>query len=271
MLTNVNVLRGFEPITDIFDVCASVGGIIAGGYVRWMCSPNVEPALPGDVDVFPRINGIEKALVSALEAKGYQLMTESETGFELARGSEIRVNVIKSNEVLRTTGDITHILSGFDFTIIQAALLNMTTALVHPDFLVDEGAMLLRSNHVHNPVATLERALKYARKGYAMSASQVVSILDTWFEFSPERRASIADKALGTADATSSNVSYFYEDEDDYDYEDFGGEDDYNYYDGDGNEDIFDDYEQPVDEADEVSDGVRLDEYDGDGESTSEA
>jgi hypothetical protein len=219
MFVEVAVKRGFEAIEDVFNICAQVGGVIAGGYVRWMCSPNPEPVQPGDVDVFPRIEGNENALVDAFVKAGYALGNVAETGLEMMHPLKPRVNIIRSNDPLRTFGDAAWIISGFDFTVCQAALLNAKTALVHPEFAEDEGAMLLRVSTINNPLAVFLRAMKYAHKGYAMPPADAVRVLDMWLGFSPDSRDEFSKKAGVEIETIS--MSYGYDDYDD-DWDDEG-------------------------------------------------
>jgi hypothetical protein len=226
MYVNMEVKRGFEAIEDIFDICARVGGVIAGGYVRWMCSPNPDPVQPGDVDVFPRIKDNENALIDVFIKAGYALGMTAETGVELMHPLKPRVNIIRSNELLRTFGDAAWIISGFDFIVCQAALLNAKTALVHPDFAADEGSMLLRISAINNPLAVFMRPMKYAHKGYAMPPADAVRVLDMWLGFSPDSRDEFSRKAGVEVETIS--MSYRY---DGYDEEDDPYPDDDDYYD----------------------------------------
>lgn len=181
--TQIPVLRGFEAIKPIYEVAQKEGGFIAGGYVRYMCSPHENPAPAGDVDMFPSNDDALCRLLAALCYRlDYQTKRESNVAYTLEKPNALPVQLMKTFErgVVKTFGTLEEIIGNFDFTVVRLGLLSETTALADCEFPMDEFHKTLQLRVISSPVAALLRANKYAGKGYFLGPGEAVKLFSDW-------------------------------------------------------------------------------------------
>ncbi len=89
------------------------------------------------------------------------------------------------------------VLNNFDFTIVRAAILNPTTALVDEDFIADDKAFKLKLKNIHCPISSTMRCIKYSKKGYWLGLGESVKLFLDWNERGPEYQ----QKLIGLIDA----------------------------------------------------------------------
>lgn len=187
----VKVIRGFSEISALWNKANEYGGIICGGYVRYMCSPAVTVSLPGDCDIyFPNQEGFDN--FKKLIENEFGLKAKHENGVSvtfpkisdhnhLLFGSPViqLIKPIKEGHIV-ATGTLETILENFDFTCIRIGLKSPTQALADADFLHDEEHHILRLKNIHCPISSTLRCMKYSRKGYWLPPMQVVSLFLDW-------------------------------------------------------------------------------------------
>jgi len=185
----VRVYRGFTAIQHIYPVIYDNGGVILGGYVRYMCSPILKPVEATDLDIYSPTREIYEKLLERFKDKGFEKKSENDLAllYKPFKHEHVMfpcptVNLIKPMKegVVVTQGEIETILVNFDFTVVRIGLLTPHIALADADFLHDEAKKFLRIKNIHCPVSTLYRVMKYNRKGYWPSTTETVKVLIDW-------------------------------------------------------------------------------------------
>jgi hypothetical protein len=185
-----SLVRGRRLVRYLLRVLRGTGGVIAGGFPRWCCSPLPDPAGFRDVDVFCSDDATLQRVRCALLAFGHALVRENRVSFvhagrwRLFGLSVPPVNVIKPVDEgrVQTRGDLAEVLHNFDFTICKAGILDETRGLVHVAFRADEKARRLRFTRIHTPMTGIVRAIKYSRKGYKISLRELMRVFAFWDE-----------------------------------------------------------------------------------------
>lgn len=208
-------------------------GYIAGGFARWILDPAHSP-LPSDIDIFcwrdsdlyyDAIDTDEFELggrvVDAVLNLGYEqsrdlpnaveFILPTHTAAELYGGdgtgltAPFKIQLIKpfKNEYMQTYGSPEQLLSQFDFTVAQAAILyNPDPVLLesYPSyhltpydynstvlfsvtsnlFYSDNAAHRLNITHINCPVAVALRVQKFASKGYFASPRELAKLFLEW-------------------------------------------------------------------------------------------
>lgn len=171
------VKRGYSVLAELWPIARPHGAFIAGGFARWMLSNADIPVPAGDVDLFVP-SGDPCGLVEDLQRRGYVMRTETDNAYTFEpRNDLFNVQVIKPDWT-RPTVEAT--LDAFDFTVVQAAVLFPARGVVSEQFHADEQRRALRLVTINDPVRTLLRMVKYARRGYTLlpsSAAEFVSQL----------------------------------------------------------------------------------------------
>ncbi|KXH69797.1 MAG: hypothetical protein AM326_01620 [Candidatus Thorarchaeota archaeon SMTZ-45] len=196
----VPVYRGFTAIQHIWPVIYDNGGVILGGYVRYMCSPILKPIPATDLDIYSPTKEIFAKLSEALKTKGCEMKSENDLAVLYQPFKKDHplfpcptVNLVKPMEegVVVTQGEMDHILSNFDFTVVRIGLLTPGIALADADFLHDEAKKFLRIKNIHCPVSTIYRVMKYNRKGYWPSTTETIKVLIDWEDRDEEYKIKI--------------------------------------------------------------------------------
>jgi hypothetical protein len=211
------IRRGFTEIEKVYDLLFEyiVDGDchFCGGYVRYMCSPNPSPAKAGDLDIYFKDEGYFKEVKALFLEKGFIIKHENpvSVSFALIDGTESEffgtpeIQLIKPIEdgAIKTSGDMEHIISHFDFTVIRCGLISSKEALVDADFMHDEFHKILRIKNIHCPISSTLRCMKYARKGYWLPPIQCCRLFFDWEDREEQYRNDIykflveADKGEG--------------------------------------------------------------------------
>jgi hypothetical protein len=194
------VYRGFTEIREVYYDVISKGGIICGGYVRYMASPRSDPACAGDLDVFCPTEEIFEALKEVFRSRLVKRV-ETEVAITYNRGGRDckyfpsppiqLIKPIREGKIV-ANGTMEEILDNFDFTVIRCGLLGIKKALVDADFLHDEEKMILRLKNIHCPISSTLRCMKYAKKGYWMPPMHVLKLFFDWEGRDPEYRNKLA-------------------------------------------------------------------------------
>lgn len=220
----VQPLRGIEEVKPLLPILKELGGVCAGGFPRYCASPNQQLAdQPADIDIFCRTTKAYEDILKAFKASqpidglGFYLKQAKETNFAVTFRYYLKlgmkattvyniedelpplewvesfpVQVVKPKDSLENHGRPADIVNKFDFTVIQAFIDNETgSVFVHPDFEEHENAKQLVVTRLDEPLDTLNRVVKYVRKGYNIQPSQFKLLLDSYGNMSStEREAS---------------------------------------------------------------------------------
>lgn len=174
------ILRGYEEVKDVVDAALKLKCVIAGGYARYMLSTEETPAKPGDLDIFCPDDKAYSDMMYCAPLSTLEEVEVTAYSTRLAHFS-IEVNLIKP-EVLTTDGDHAKFLADFDFTICQALVDNAEYGWVTSEYERAEelGALILTEWKLKNPVSTMYRAIKYAKRGYDLPAETIIDIFEAW-------------------------------------------------------------------------------------------
>jgi hypothetical protein len=206
----VPILRGFTEIQWLWDRI-ELSGIIAGGYARYCCSQRTDISYPGDVDIFP-YNDIQFDLIkSKLAFHGFQIQHENDVSIsyksytakndsvdELQKSALPPVQLIKpvTKGRILTFGKAEEILDNFDFTVTRAAIVSTahgTACIVDADFIQDDLDGVLSLRHIHCPISSTIRCIKYAKKGYKLPVKEALKLFQDWMDRTPAYREGIID------------------------------------------------------------------------------
>lgn len=198
------LLRGFSEIALVWELAQKHGSMICGGYARYCASQLRHPAPASDVDLFPQSDSGHEALVAEVKAIGFTVKHENEisvTFGHLEKHDDPRWLICPTIQVIKpilqgaivTVGPMRDILNNFDFTIVRAAILNPTTALVDQDFLEDDRARRLHLKNIHCPISSTMRCIKYSKKGFWLSLMESVKLFRDWSERGEEYQAKLTD------------------------------------------------------------------------------
>ena len=190
----IRLKRGVYEIMPIYEVTKKIGATICGGWVRYMASTNKDPVIAGDVDVYSvndEMFGELKSEFNSLEIKhendiSITFATAKEGPFSFTPIIQL-IKPIKDGHIV-SKGSINEILENFDFTVVRAAMISETEALVDEDFEHDEAHKLLRLRNIHCPISSTLRCMKYAKKGYWLRPREALKLFLDWSSRSDEYR-----------------------------------------------------------------------------------
>ena len=213
--TQARILRGFTEIEELAKTIMHKG-IICGGYVRYMCSPNHNPIPASDVDVYPFSGDNFDDLKKKFKDEGLTKKHENNMSITYSRPDDPNhsffatptIQLIKpviEGKVI-SVGTMEEILSNFDFTVVRAGIefktvdhdgltifLPPNTAMVDADFIHDETNKILRLKNIHCPISSTLRCMKYSRKGYWLPPTHVLTLFEDWDSRSGEYKSKLYD------------------------------------------------------------------------------
>jgi hypothetical protein len=188
----IELKRGFNEIRPFYELCVAHDVVICGGYARYCASPLPTPRVipAGDVDLFPKSEGAEKAILEKLKEMGFEIRHENHVSITMSPKEDKKeeLEYLPVPQVIKpviegkivTLGTIEEILQNFDFTIVRAAILSPTEVMVDEDFENDEKHKHLKLKNIHCPISSLLRCCKYARKGYFMRPGEALKLFVDW-------------------------------------------------------------------------------------------
>lgn len=204
----IKLIRGFNEIKVLFDLCETTNSIICGGYARYTASPLPTPKVipAGDCDMFPKSEEASAKLLEALKAMGFEIVHENHVSITMkpSEAKKEELEYFPTPQIIKPViegkivalGTPEEILENFDFTIVRAAILSPTEVMVDEEFENDERHKVLRLKNIHCPISSLLRCCKYARKGYFMRPMEALKLFQDWTNRGPEYQARIAELFL---------------------------------------------------------------------------
>lgn len=187
---DIKPVRGVHEVRVLYRDMKDFGGLVCGGYVRWMCSPADKPVYPGDVDVyFPEEKDFNRAKVLLL-SHGLKKKHENDVSFTFTKPGFLSryrglpsIQLIKPVEVGRIMSvnkGVEEILKNFDFTVVRAGMVGRRLCRVDADFEHDEKDLRLRLKNIHCPVGSTLRCMKYRGKGYWLPPTETLKLFFDW-------------------------------------------------------------------------------------------
>lgn len=184
----IPVLRGKETVSFLLSLYGKDISI-CGGFVRWMCSPNVKPLEAHDIDIYPKdMDMYEKIKNDMLDEFKLEVFQETEVAITFKTteygifADKPPIQLVKPfNEGNKVAlGTLEEILDNFDFTVIRIGLLDIDNALADKDFLMDEGHNKIAIRCIHCPISSTLRVGKYRKKGYSIGIGEVLKLFTDW-------------------------------------------------------------------------------------------
>lgn len=207
----IPLLRGFNEISTIYELCQEKNAVICGGYARYCASPlstaKVVPA--GDVDIFPKSEDATSKILESLTAMGFVKQHENHVSITMKPSDDKKdaLEYLPTPQIIKpviegkivTLGTIEEILLNFDFTIVRAAIISPNFVMVDEDFENDERYKSLRLRNIHCPISSLLRCCKYARKGYFLRPAEALKLFADWTNRGTEYQQRITDLFIESA------------------------------------------------------------------------
>lgn len=185
----IQVIRGFTEIKPVWNLLSKFEGkaFICGGYVRYMCSPNRNPVIGKDLDIYCQSDDIYNDIKAELIKK---LSIKHESGvaitFKIAEEGEFKyvpsIQLIKpiNQGAIVAKGTIEEVLSNFDFSVVRIGLISENEAIADIDFEKDETDRILKLKNIHCPISSTARCIKYGKKGYRIRLAEIVKLFADW-------------------------------------------------------------------------------------------
>jgi hypothetical protein len=188
MVNCIVIKRNEKIVSLILNDIVKDNGVIAGGYARYVCSPNAEPISTEDIDIFSYslidFHNIEKRCnESKFNNISFIQNTSTAISYEYRIGKEkYKIQLIKPSVIC---GKIEDIISYFDFTVIRGAiaLVNDKIITLFDDcFYGDEVCLTLKIKNIVNPVEQIFRITKYIEKGYKCPITELILLFEKYNE-----------------------------------------------------------------------------------------
>lgn len=184
----IGVIRGACEIEALFLRLAPLGAMFCGGYVRYMCSPSLNPVDAGDIDIYSQDDDSFERIKKCVADEGLEIKHENEISVTYSRTTDgvfaytptVQLIKPKIEGAIVAKGDQKTILDNFDFTIVRIGLVDLKTALADADFEDDEVKKLLRIKNIHCPISSMLRCMKYSRKGYFLKPVEALKLFNDW-------------------------------------------------------------------------------------------
>lgn len=176
----INLVEQHPRINHINEIL-ELGGIIAGGYARYMATDRSSANVIeyGDIDIFVP-NYVEYNAVYNYLGTFDDFPSDSygQTVFDI---DNVQFNLIKP-DIFREFYTVTGLIEEFDFTICQVAL-DKFGLWATADFYIDNLGDVLRFNpeyEIKDPILSMKRIIKYAKKGYEVKPELIKQVLEAW-------------------------------------------------------------------------------------------
>lgn len=193
-------IRGADTIVPLL-ACLRNSGVncfIAGGFARWVMSPNILTPDTSDIDVYFCDSFSFKTAEDILANKNnFAVELETENAITVTPPSvaiwyPIRIQLIKPKS--GRTGSAEDVIGNFDLNVCQAAIYiaknsDEIESCVTNSFIVGEYARDLKIINCQNSITTFRRCLKYIKHDYTICNKELLKILIKWDEKDPGQKA----------------------------------------------------------------------------------
>jgi hypothetical protein len=185
----LKIIRGFTEIKSLFELIKDKNVFICGGYARYAMSPNKNPSITEDCDLYCQDVETFESMKKLFIEKNFTVKHENEISLVLdvpVNNPDFvacpKVNLIKPRKEYRvvTQGSVEEILENFDFTVCRCAILNENEGLVDELFENDESKKFLRIMNIHCPISSAIRFCRYYKKGYWSKPIQILKLFLDW-------------------------------------------------------------------------------------------
>ena len=193
--------RGGDAVVGLMTMLRNDGVkcFIAGGFARWVLSPNDTTPCPGDIDIYFQDEPSYSMAKFVLGKEGFKIALETNNALTLnppnsAEFDEpLNIQLIKPSN--NRQGSVYDVLDAFDLNICQAALVikddNTLKGYVSQGFNWGEANQRMHILNISSPLATLQRCMKYAGRGYKISSKNLMKVFIEWDGRSADERTRI--------------------------------------------------------------------------------
>jgi hypothetical protein len=195
-------VRELGTIKAIFNVLDGADVFICGGFARYACSPVKEPIRSGDIDIYSKTEADFDKAKELFRINNFSLVSETLAAanfrddriftFNKIEAPIQLIKPVKQGDLV-LTGSVEEIVSNFDFSISRVAIIDPKNAIVDPDFLEDETNKKLNIKHIHCPISSVFRIMKYNKKGYFIRIPEILKIFEDWIARDEKYKSLILD------------------------------------------------------------------------------
>jgi hypothetical protein len=194
--------RGGDAIIPLMALLRNDGVkcFIAGGFARWILSENETTPTPGDIDFYFQDDTALHKATWVMTREGFTVALETDNAVSYRPPNTVEFDIPIGIQFIKPRGGkrcgtIHDVLDGFDLSICQAALEltseNKLKGYVSVVFGLDEANQDIHVINVVSPLATMQRCMKYARKGYKIGHKELLKIFAEWDKVAIEKRTRI--------------------------------------------------------------------------------
>lgn len=172
------IIRGQDVINKIkfiFDY----KGFITGGFPRWCTSPNKNPVMYEDIDIFTLNNTNHNLIKIELLKKNFKLLMECNSYIIFSKNELIlQLTKPKINSFFFNFKSINDFLNSCDITVSRVCIYNTTYAIADKRYFFDEKNKIIRIvKKDPEKILHLGRIIKYMNKGYSIIAKDFIHYL----------------------------------------------------------------------------------------------
>jgi hypothetical protein len=187
------IRRGLPEVKVLRQLLTAHNGYIAGGYARYCLSESSAPPKTKDVDVWFKDQADIQPFREELARRGATLIRKIPTSVTYEPPKDW-VGCPEINVITAFTGSVYEILKSFDFTVTMAFLGDHNEyGGAHKLFTEHDNAMSLVVNNITCPIGNLKRLLRYANKGYRISAKEMLKYFEAWDNTAPGLKEELED------------------------------------------------------------------------------
>lgn len=190
--------RGGDAVVGLMTMLRNDGVkcFIAGGFARWVLSPDASTPHPSDIDIyFENDDSFYKARF-ILSNEGFTAVLDTKNALTFSQPNTVEFGIGISIQLIKPhngrMGTVYDVLDKFDLNICQAALVitpqNTLKGYVSQGFLWGETNQKMHILHISNPLATLQRCMKYAARGYKIANKNLLRVFAEWDKKTNEER-----------------------------------------------------------------------------------
>jgi len=165
-------------------------GYIAGSFAA-SCI-NYRAARPNDIDIFAVSNeAAEKIVANCMVDPLVRCISRSDNGLviSMTRLGAIPIQVVRPNPAWHQFP--TDILNSFDMTVCRAIVVDRVTVLGDEKAGGEVGKFL----RINNPLRSMQRMMKYHRRGVAFSEWELLKLFRAWEDLGPDRKQNLISNA----------------------------------------------------------------------------
>ncbi len=175
---NLGVHIGILEQLGVRDLLREHNSVVAGGFWRTI----FDKSKIADIDIFCVTKPSAMEVIKGLESKGFKITFTCPQGeLHTMRDDHYEIQVISKDGCF--SGDPESLIDSFDFTACQFASNSDLSAFYTGETSVHDAVnRLLRINKLTFPAHSMRRSYKYVAKGYEMTMTEVLAMVQATAE-----------------------------------------------------------------------------------------